>query len=255
MIRRDATTSDGSPGWVLIDQVEHARLAGDLARCWGAGEFAPLEPRDVVLPTIYRHDDGWVDWDRDPGIDCVSGRPLAFTEMPVETAQALWSQSIANVASLGPLSQYLVAGHFVALRSGGDRAQSKAAVEFTTRYRDLEDKWLRRWQMLDPRSNTTESATRALRHLQLFDSLSLWLCCAQIPKPHSWSTPSGPNVSLQSDDGSIVHVDPWPMTVDQLDLQVSGRIVPATDYRGEKAMASVSESTITLSWRLVPNRP
>ena len=64
MIRRDVCDASGGRAWLLIDQIEHARVAGDLAKVWGAGDFAGLEPRDVVLPTIYRHDDGWSSFDQ-----------------------------------------------------------------------------------------------------------------------------------------------------------------------------------------------
>ena len=55
MIRRDATLPDGSPAWVLVSQVDHAHLAGELAEGWRDG----LPAASVLLPTIYRHDDGW----------------------------------------------------------------------------------------------------------------------------------------------------------------------------------------------------
>ncbi len=34
MIRRDFTFDDGTAGWLLISQVEHARISGELTRAW-----------------------------------------------------------------------------------------------------------------------------------------------------------------------------------------------------------------------------
>ena len=130
MIRRDALGDDGGPAWVLIDQSEHARVSGDLARAWGRGRFRVVDPRDTVVSAIYRHDDGWPAYDRAPDVDSHTGRPVAFTEMELGTAQAIWTQSIEKMADLGPLAQYIVACHFVAMRRDGERAVTPDGAEF-----------------------------------------------------------------------------------------------------------------------------
>ena len=175
MIRRDARAEDGTPVWVLVDQVEHARVSGDLARSWGGAGFTPPDPHHTVVSAIYRHDDGWPVYDQAPDTDPAAGLPCEFTEMEMHTANAIWSGSIEKVADLGPLAQYIVASHFVTLRCEGQRADSPEAVRFIRTYRARCQQWLAEWQQASP-ANTPQRAHTALAHLQLFDALSLWLC-------------------------------------------------------------------------------
>ena len=55
MIRRDAKTSGGESTWVLISQIEHARVSGELARHWGVDQISQLQPYDVVFVPQGRH--------------------------------------------------------------------------------------------------------------------------------------------------------------------------------------------------------
>ena len=51
MIRRD----DGGD-WLLIDQIQHARLAAEIARAWGNDRFKPLT-RDIPAAVAARGDE------------------------------------------------------------------------------------------------------------------------------------------------------------------------------------------------------
>jgi hypothetical protein len=251
MIRRDMRAANGEPAWVLIDQVEHAHVAGDLARFWGGGGYAGLRPRDIVLPTIRRHDDGWMSFDAEPEVDVELGRPYAFTEMPMETAHAIWSRSIDLVADLGPLSQYLVASHFTALRQDGTRSESPPAQRFVETNQARCQRWLDQWQRLDP-SHTSRLASVALEHLQLFDAMSLWFCCAELDEAASFACPEGRPVNLRPRGPWQVAVDPWPFTVEQLEIETSGRQVPARHYADTRDLLSESARQVRLHWRLMP---
>lgn len=71
MIRRDVRLADGTPGWALISQIEHARVSALLA--WQCrGRFGPVHSsliRDEVLVAIAAHDDGWAEWEQAPQLD------------------------------------------------------------------------------------------------------------------------------------------------------------------------------------------
>ena len=43
----------------LVEQVEHARLCGDLVSHWGNERFAAPEPRESVRLGAAMHDEGW----------------------------------------------------------------------------------------------------------------------------------------------------------------------------------------------------
>lgn len=253
MIRRHIEAAGSEPAWMLIDQVEHARLSGALAEHWGAHNFWPVEPRDTVLAAIYRHDDGWADYDRLPELDPHGGHPLSFTELDVAPAQAIWARSIQKVADLGPLAQYMVAGHFVALRRDGDRADTLEGARFVREFEARCHQWLRQWHEIDPQGNTTSRARRAIGQLQLFDALSLWFCCAQRHTPSSFVTPEGAELELSPRDAHRVEVAPWPFVVDRVDIQANGRQIPARFYADQASLAAAAAVPMELHWTLTPS--
>ena len=78
MIRRDVYERESVSDWVLISQIEHARISAQLAHSWGNAQLAPMIcPRGAllayvrreVLATIRHHDDGWRDWSGHPDLD------------------------------------------------------------------------------------------------------------------------------------------------------------------------------------------
>ncbi len=98
MIRRE----DGDT-WLLIAQGDHAHLAARLASAWGRAPIEPLPLREVLLPAIRDHDEGWWRWEQRPQVDPSTRHPRDFTEMPMPVATAIWTESIdicaAGVAS------------------------------------------------------------------------------------------------------------------------------------------------------------
>jgi len=249
MIRRDTTLSDGRLGWVLINQTEHARVAGELAAAWGRDPFLALAS-DEVLPTVFRHDDGWAEWERQPGIDPEHARPFEFLEMPPIQANEIWRRSIDHLADLGPLSQYMVASHFVGLRRKSDPPPDGPRARFITEFDNRAQQWYADWQAADADRNVDAVADLALRQLQFFDSLSLWLCCADRSEPHAMTAPCGRDVLLTPVSGTAIAVSPWPFIVSTLDLSVPGRAIPAGDYESSDDLASAPCASVELYWQL-----
>ncbi|MGC1273903.1 MAG: DUF3891 family protein [Planctomycetaceae bacterium] len=97
MILREA-----NDGFLLISQVDHARLAGALAESWGNRRVAGLPLAEWLVPAIRDHDEGWRNWEASPTVTA-GGRPRTFTEMPTAEATVLWSVSI-DVCASGPPS-------------------------------------------------------------------------------------------------------------------------------------------------------
>lgn len=257
MIRRNLSNAAGESCWALIAQRDHAEISGRLAEHWGAGGVIPLDPRDDVLFAVFHHDDGWPVWDAEPDVDPHSGRPLDFTEMPLEAALAIWQQSIDVAAHQGPLPGYLVAGHFCALLARSDRAERPAAVAFLDEQGARRRVWLAEWQSLSPERHAPAVAQRGLEHVQLFDLLSLWLCCAERTEPWTVETPGGVPITLSprpADEahGQIIEIAPWPLKVPHLDLTTAARSIPAIAYPNRQALATAPATHITLHWRLEP---
>jgi hypothetical protein len=256
MIRRDDTAPDGSRSWILISQVDHARISGELASHWGANGFAPIEPRDELLPAIFGHDDGWAAWEQLPGVDLQLGRPLNFTEMPLADSLAIWQRSIDSVQRFGDLAGYVVSGHFSALlrhanhwqKIGSDHGAE--AADFLARQDALRALALARWQAAHPASNASAVAAQGLKCLQFFDALSLWFCTAQRDRPQTLDPPAGPPLTLSPRSPTEIDLSPRPLDQAELTIAVAGRRVPAVRYASPEELAAVRSAPVQLVWRL-----
>ncbi len=94
-------SKDGMKRWLLINQISHARLAGELAEAWdGQSQLPSLPMQKHLLPAIFSHDEGWDKWDKRPSLNEENGAPRSFLEMPMSVSTQLWSQSIAYCSGL-----------------------------------------------------------------------------------------------------------------------------------------------------------
>ena len=128
MIRRDDRGD-----WLVIAQVEHARLAGELARVWGNERVASLAAFPTLVWGIEHHDDGWREWDDAPRINPATGFPRSFLEMRMRDSTAIWTRSIA-VCSSDPLAGIAVSRHFCylaeqVLSSGRADADDRESID------------------------------------------------------------------------------------------------------------------------------
>lgn len=251
MIRRNAENDQ----WILISQVEHARLAGLLARAWSDKAFSASPRRDEMVSAIDHHDDGWSAWEVAPKVDPQTGRPLDFLETPLTDSLAIWRDSIAAAADkAGPLGGYMVGGHFSALlqRSsarGKERAVNTAlADDFFRQQCEQQSAWLAAARV------DRASADRAVGWLQLFDAISLWLCCAERHEPETFDTPRGQLLTLtpQHADAYDVRVGPWPFGSSGVELTAVGRALPVLKYANPSDLATAAATPVTLRWQLSP---
>ena len=150
MIRRDWTAPDGTSRWLLISQIEHAHLAGQLATHWALEPFAPIAARPEVIAAIVHHDDGWAQWEKSPAVDPNIGRPLSFMEMPLTESLAVWSESSARAAALGNLASSMVANHFISRLLRSSTAKTDPARAWIAAMRTRQANSLAAWQADDP---------------------------------------------------------------------------------------------------------
>ena len=276
-IVRDMPLDDGNEGWVLLSQIEHARLSGELAEGWGNAIVREFVPRREIVDTLFHHDDGWADWERQPDVDAETGRPIAFTEMPDDVKYSIWRKSIDAARALGRLQGVVVAWHFIELPQGANRWQSDVGevadeVEaFIDEYTALAGVWLAEW-LTEDSANTEAVARRALEWLQMFDVISLWLCMAQRREPKKVELPDGSEIVLTpvghaprdiavnaagSARGACptverIRVEPWPFREGRIQLEIEGRGVPARRYADASDLAAGAGDSMTLAWELVP---
>jgi hypothetical protein len=271
MIRRDIDLGDGRALWLLVSQVEHARLSAVLAeRC--LDRFGPVTAeidsvRSELLQAIARHDDGWADWEARPGLDPQLGRPLSFRELPLDETLANWDGSIRSAAEVGPLAAWAVAGHFAGLlrssKSDFDQAVLSAWLSKIAQQRDA---WLATWQQQDPALHSQQLADEALQWVRAFDAMSLWICSVcpfggvevlQWSEGYHIGPGESLDIRLAADstadisERGVVTVDPWRFDAPQLEIEASGYVVPVREYQNTDELLAVYEP-IQLRWRLCP---
>jgi len=269
MIRREITTPDGEKLWLLISQVDHARVSGELARHW-RDQFS-----DDVVAAIAHHDDGWSAWEAEPKLNPEYGAPFSFLEMPVPAALVIWDHSIAAAGQFGPLAAYIVAGHFYNLLINSDHAKDPLAVAWLTAKRKHRTGWLDEWVRGDP-SRTLEYAKQAQQMLLIADLFSLWLCCDCPADDQRGSILGQSAMKLQTDtllsqfqfsvqefafqesgDGIrkerldwSVSVHPYLLRTSSLEFSVESIAAPAKHYASWQELTAASRP-LELHWQLV----
>jgi hypothetical protein len=273
MIRREITSPDRTRLWLLISQVEHAHVSGELTRNWHE-EFSP-----DVIEAVAHHDDGWAAWEAKPKLNPKIGAPFSFLEMPLPAALVIWDHSIEAVAKFGPLASYLVAGHFYKLLSDSDQANDPLAVAWLTAKRKLRTIWLDNWVRADP-SHTLEYAKRSQHMLLVADLFSLWLCCDApigtgketilgqssmklqtevLFKQFHFAVPEFKALPAANDNqiaglNWAVAVHPYPCKTAPLSLSARAIAAPAIPYDSWHELQAASWP-VELEWQLVERAP
>ncbi len=104
---------EAADGLYLVTQLDHARLAGELARRWNCTRLPAVADREF-LEAVGGHDSGWEPLDRQPTFGD-NGRPVSFLEWPLTSAVDAWRRSIEAARSLGPRAAEVVTRHFCLL--------------------------------------------------------------------------------------------------------------------------------------------
>ena len=172
----------------LVQQVEHGRVAGELAAAWGNGTFAAPTPLGAVRTAAARHDEGWRAWDARVLFDEAERRPLHFTDIDAGEHIRLYRQGVERVSLADVYAGVLVGMHWTGLYRGRWSAPGAAArVGRTEEDRRLQDEVVeaeeRRWIGAKRQAWTTEQSRSLfeaeLWHnyelLQFWDLLSLYL--------------------------------------------------------------------------------
>lgn len=265
MIRRDATADDGTPAWILISQLAHARISGELCAAWDdAARPLPLL-REKFIETVRRHDDGWLPWEQRPEVH--QGVPRDFMEMPLDESLAIWRRSIAVAHTIHPAASVIVGSHFRALCHGSFERHAERhdrpadwqylAEDFVEEQDELRAEYLETVVAAAQQTEQAAALERGLRLLQLFDFASLWLCCSVPTEPTTMHAPGAGEADLDAllftpVDEQRITVAPWPFRPAGLDLRVCGRRVKAAEYPGSEALAAAPSEEVELRWRLEP---
>jgi hypothetical protein len=270
MIRREIHLPGKAQHWLLISQIEHARISALLAeRCLDQfGQSAPecdlIAERAQLLAAISHHDDGWAAWDTAPQLDPQHHRPPSFREMQLEQVLPIWTASIEAAAGEGALAGLTVARHFLALLDSSDKETEASLAkvwreEITARHAA----WLADWQAANLALHTPELVAEALLWLQLSDVASLWLCSAcpgqgeqvqELPESYHFAEASSlASLFCYSGEPGLASVEPWRLDVAELTVEASGHIVPIREYQNTVELLAEQQSH-SVRWVLTGTR-
>ncbi|TWU09023.1 hypothetical protein CA54_42630 [Symmachiella macrocystis] len=250
MIRREQGAD-----WLIVSQVDHARLAAELAQVWRHSIASSWGISELLFHAVLKHDDGWRAWETGLEIDPANGIPRDFTEMPMDVASGIWTSSIETCATEHPLAGIWVSRHFcyLAQHSLSSRADNAADVSAARRFlaeQEQSQQQLRSVSLQDVTAREFANLSElGVRFLRLFDGLSLWLCCAERSETSEIQCDGQSARFIPYADARIV-IDPYVLTKQPLTLAVPARRIAARAYADNKDLrAAIDASPVEeLSW-------
>jgi hypothetical protein len=232
----------------LVQQVEHGRIAGELAAAWGNAAFAVPTPSGSVRTAAARHDEGWRAWDARVLFHELERRPLHFTEIDAGEHIRLYRQGVERVSLADVYAGVLVGMHWTGLYRGRWSAPGAATrVGRSEEDRRLQDgvvaeeerRWIdakhQAWTEQQPRALFETELWHNYELLQLWDLLSLYLA---VTPPDEQGPGSGPV--------------PWGPQLREVEHPVEDVLLPAVGtrpggHRTALAAAVRSPGEVTLS--------
>lgn len=243
---------------VAIRQTDHAFLAGFFAREYGNEVFQRPEPFDSFCLATAEHDNGWQEWELEPGVDQKNFTPHTFMTIPTDEHIALYQRGIDRIVKVD-----LYAGLLVSIHCMGLYDRTRATIPgYSAKYVKAEEQQkandfvqrLRLQQLrlkVDLRNNpatkplTDENSIKAnsLR-LDALDRLSLFFCLGASDETTIDGVPL-------NDEGKEIDffvrpaghhqftIDPYPFRRDPLDFAILARRIPKRRYSDQVDLQKV----------------
>jgi hypothetical protein len=254
--------------FLLIAQHDHALAAGEFGKQIGNAMFAPPSPLDEAIAGIALHDCGWPIHDEDSPTLNAKGEPLHVLESPMDLATRVWSESVRRATEAkGLYTGLLVSLHVTAL---SNYAQSQDPIPHERAKNSAEQFLLNKFQQqrfefhekvrkqLKMRTDITltnglaEPGVDPVEDLLLFnynllkamDRISLDLCCSEelfqrIEGVYTRPGESPVTIKIRHAGEGAMSLSPWPFAVEQIELKVPCRRVPAKTYASNEAFREV----------------
>ncbi|GAB4562753.1 MAG: hypothetical protein Kow0047_11090 [Anaerolineae bacterium] len=106
---------DLGAGHMVVSQPAHAWLSAMLAAHWGNERFHRPEPWSELLAAIAIHDNGWLEWEKDPEWLPGTRQPRDFMRMDVTTHLKIWKKSIESALCYSRYAALMVSMHATTL--------------------------------------------------------------------------------------------------------------------------------------------
>jgi len=234
---------------VVIRQTDHAVLAGFFAREWGNDMFVRPEPVESFRLAAAEHDNGWMEWERDPKIDPATFLPYSYTSISTPDHIELYKRGIDRLIKADHYAGLLVSMHGAGLY---DRAKA-TLPGFSAKYiksdeTEIVNEFVQRLRLQQLRLKVdlrASAATRELadeKHLQMnfkrfevLDCLSLFFCQSPLEDSTIEAVPvdnhgSEVDWELHPDGPNTVFLAPYPFRREPLEFSILARRVPKRRY-------------------------
>jgi Protein of unknown function (DUF3891) len=243
---------------VVIRQTDHAILSGFFAREWGNETFSRPEPFTSFCLATAEHDNGWQEWELNPGTDPKTYAPYSFMTVPTEEHVSLYQRGIERVLKVDLYAGLLVASHCMSLYDRSHATipgysakyvgsqEQHVANDFVQRLR-LQQLRLKVDLRNDPATKpfTDEKLIRAnVQRLEVLDRLSLYFCLGGAEDASIEAVPvndQGQEVDWEvrpAGQGQFT-IYPFPFRRDPLEFAILARRIPNRRYADDAELRAV----------------
>jgi hypothetical protein len=203
LVRREAE------GALVIGQLSHAWLSGQLARAWGNDDFPAPEPREPLALGAEQHDVGWALFDLRPGLSLDSGLPRSFLELSAAEHLEIWRPAPDRLLSVSAYAALVVSLHGASLSELRLQSAQDHVEELR---RHVEDERARQHALRGSLGLDESETARIQRQMWTWDGLSLALCNDWDPfTAHDVPARAGlVDVELRRGADGTLSLEPWP---------------------------------------------
>jgi Protein of unknown function (DUF3891) len=239
-------------GTLVIGQLSHAWLSGQLAREWGNARFGAVEPHEEIVLGACQHDIGWARVDLEPRLNYETGQPRSFLETTVDEHLAIWRDAPELLLSQSAYAALVVSLHGRALSELRARNMPEDALALRAH---IGAERARQEELRALLGVSAAQSERLQRQMWTWDGLSLALC-------HAWpeftarevpSTDGLAELELRARSEAAYTLDPWPFAATRVEARCEVRRIDAR-YSEESALraAFARAAPLTIEFTLVP---
>jgi hypothetical protein len=243
---------------MLVSQVDHSRVAGQLAAAWGNDTFQGLSPYESMVLAAQEHDTGWWEWESKPTLNR-DGYPLDYIGSAAYLRDRwfdFYREVVDRVAREDLYSAYMVSMHGDGLLTGGmglvsslpDLREDPDVASF------VDEQVAYRAQLLPQLRRSPEFAPYATdahiwmnyKYMEVFDQLGQFVCnrhpfdsdrrksgpdnrLSGTPVPIRPGVPDT-TLTIQVVDEDSAVVRPYPFATEPLVIAFTGRVVARKRY-------------------------
>lgn len=246
---------EGKPNFA-IEQPDHARTCGQLARAFGNTDFAQPVPRDLVIYTVEHHDEGWAPIDALREQSPQTGLPHHLTQTPIQyliqTSKGSPDFNEKHHPYCGLLSSMHTYGLFNGRYGLSDfvfidkiPAEHKASADAMLAAELARQARLKADLATDSTSQAwiqDEALFNNYKLLQFFDTLALYFHTTHTERRKQGkflNVPDGKGtdhtITITPREDGAYALSPWVFEGDWLEISVEGRYItpqpPGTDFK------------------------